>query len=88
LTASDSFDARAAFQLLSTIEREIRLPAKNHLAVAMEASLAACGARQGHSAAVARYALKRVTIEIESRADVRIAAVRCFDPGGRTRPDG
>lgn len=85
LTAADPFDARAAVELLGTIEDEIRLPARNHLAAALEAALTACGARPGRSAAVARYALRRVTIQIESRAGSRAGPVIVCGPGGRIR---
>lgn len=67
LTASDPFDAEAAFGLLRTIEDEIGLPVENHVEAAIEASLAAFDAKESHRSAVARYALTRVTIEIESR---------------------
>lgn len=67
LTASDPFDAEGAFNLLRTIEEEIGLPMENHVEAAIEASLAAFDAKVSHRSAVARYALTRVTIEIESR---------------------
>lgn len=67
LTASDPFDAIAAVELLKSIERDGHLPDDGHRRAAIEASLAALSAREAHSAAVARYALERVTIEIERR---------------------
>ncbi len=67
LTASDPFDTQAAFQLLRTIDEAIGLPTENHMEAAIEASLSAFHAKDSHRTAVARYALTRVAIEIESR---------------------